>query len=66
MPLKLVDELGDERQAVAWLEKTKNVIPGPAHQLSVRLVLQKMIVRPRWRDCRIRATTSALSRLCAR
>ena len=25
VPLKLVDELGDERQAVAWLEKERNV-----------------------------------------
>ena len=27
MPLKLIDELGDERAAVAWLAKEKNIDP---------------------------------------
>ena len=27
VPLNLVDELGDERTAIAWLAKTKNIDP---------------------------------------
>ena len=45
VPLKLIDELGDERAAVAWLAKEKNINPKtPVRDYKLRDRLQRPAV----------------------